>query len=185
MTGVTLSTSRLRLRPWRDADLAPFAAMNADPAVMEHFVAPLSSAESDRFVVDRIYPHFEAHGYGPWAVEVVDGAPFIGFVGLLWQDFPAAFTPALEVGWRLQRSAWGLGYAIEAARVAVDYGFDVAGVGEIVSMTAPSNTRSVAVMKRLGMTHDPADDFDHPRVPQGHHLRRHVLYRLQRQERDW
>ena len=185
MTGVTLSTSRLKLRPWSDEDLAPFAALNADSQVMEHFVAPLTREQSDRFVSDRVQPHFAEHGYGPWAVEVVDGAPFVGFVGLMWQDFPAAFTPALEVGWRLDRSAWGFGYATEAARAAVDYGFDQVGVGEIVSMTTPVNTRSRSVMQRLGMTHDPAEDFEHPRVPVGHPLRMHVLYRLQPDGRAW
>ncbi|MFZ0323867.1 MAG: GNAT family N-acetyltransferase [Actinomycetes bacterium] len=188
MVAAVLETSRLRLRPWRDSDLTPFAVLNADPVVMEHFVEPLDRAASDAFVSDRIRPHFEQYGYGPWAVEVTVGPSpdaFIGFVGLMWQDFEAPFTPALEVGWRLSASAWGLGYATEAARAAVDYAFDVAGAPEVVSMTAPANLRSIAVMQRLGMSRDPGDDFDHPRVPEGHRLRRHVLYRIGPEGRTW
>ena len=185
MTGTELRTERLRLRTWRDDDLDPFAAMNADPVVMAHFVAPLTRQQSDGFVVDRIRPHVDEHGYGLWAVEVIDGDPFIGFVGLMWQDFPAHLTPALEVGWRLQRAAWGHGFATEAARAAVDFAFEAAGVPEVVSMTAPENVASIAVMERLGMSHDPVDDFDHPRVPEGHRLRRHVLYRMTPDRRTW
>jgi RimJ/RimL family protein N-acetyltransferase len=183
--GTELSTQRLRLRTWREGDLEPFAALNADPVVMAHFVDPLTRELSDEFVLDRIRPHFDEHGYGLWAVEVVGGDPFIGFVGLTWQTFPAHFTPALEVGWRLQRSAWGHGFATEAARAAIDFAFDTAGVDEVVSMTSPENLESIAVMQRLRMTRDPADDFDHPRVPDHHRLRRHVLYRIIPAGRTW
>ncbi|GAA2382654.1 GNAT family N-acetyltransferase [Nonomuraea africana] len=172
-----METDRLIMRRWRESDLAPFAAMNADPEVMEHFPATLSRAESDA-LVDRIERGFDEHGYGLWALEVRSTGAFIGFTGLALQTFEAAFTPAVEVGWRLARPAWGHGYAIEAARAAVGHGFGAAGLGEIVSMTAMTNVRSQAVMRRLGMTRDPADDFDHPRVPAGSPLRRHVLYRL-------
>jgi RimJ/RimL family protein N-acetyltransferase len=146
---------------------------------MEHFQAPLSRAESDA-LVDRIEAAFNQRGFGLWAVEVTAGAPFIGFVGLSVPTFEAHFTPAVEVGWRLAPEHWGRGYATEAARAAVDFGFTSAGLDEIVSFTVAANTRSVAVMERLGMTHDPVDDFDHPRIPPGHALRRHVLYRLKR-----
>ncbi len=185
MRGTELSTRRLRLRTWRDGDLEPFATMNADPVVMAHFVAPMTGEQSDELVRERIRRHLDEHGYGLWAVEVIGGDPFIGFVGLTWQTFPAHFTPALEVGWRLRRSAWGHGFATEAGRAAVDFAFDTAGVDEVVSMTSPENCRSIAVMRRLGMTHDPADDFEHPRVPEGHRLRRHVLYRITPQGRTW
>jgi len=172
-----LHTDRLVLRRWRPADKEPFVRINADPVVMEHFPSTLDRAESDAFA-DRIEAGFEARGYGLWAVEIPAQAEFIGFVGLALHDFPAHFTPAVEIGWRLARNHWGRGFATEAARTAIADGFDRIGLDEIVSFTATANVRSVAVMERLGMAHDPADDFDHPRLPVGHHLRHHVLYRL-------
>ncbi|MEV6149387.1 GNAT family N-acetyltransferase [Nonomuraea sp. NPDC052129] len=174
-----METERLIMRRWRDDDREPFAAMNADAEVMEHFPALLTRSESDGFV-DRIEAGFEAHGYGLWALEVRKSGEFIGFTGLVLQTFEAPFTPAVEVGWRLAKAAWGHGYAIEAAREAVRYGFDVAGLDEIVSMTTVGNTRSRKVMERLGMTRDIADDFYHPRVPADNPQRPHVLYRLRR-----
>jgi RimJ/RimL family protein N-acetyltransferase len=172
-----LRTDRLLLRPWRDADRQAFARMNADSEVMEFFVAPLTRGESDA-LVDRFEAGFAEHGFGVWAVEEIGTGAFIGFAGLLHQRFEAAFTPTFEIGYRLARHAWGHGYATEAAREAVRFGFERAGLVEIVSMTSVGNVRSRAVMDKLGMTHDPADDFDHPRVPDGHPLERHVLYRL-------
>ncbi|MEV0344569.1 GNAT family N-acetyltransferase [Nonomuraea sp. NPDC050680] len=174
-----METERLIMRRWRDDDREPFAAMNADAEVMEHFPAPLTRSQSDGFV-DKIEAGFEAHGYGLWALEVRESGEFIGFTGLVLQTFEAPFTPAVEVGWRLAKVAWGHGYAIEAAREAVRYGFDVAGLDEIVSMTTVGNTRSRKVMERLGMTRDIADDFYHPRVPADSSQRPHVLYRLRR-----
>jgi RimJ/RimL family protein N-acetyltransferase len=175
--GPVLKTERLVLRRWRADDRAPFSRMNADPEVMEFFVSPLTRDESDAFV-DRIQAGFAEHGFGLWAVEEIEAGRFIGFTGLIHQTFQAHFTPAVEVGFRLARHAWGKGYATEAATEAVRYGFEAAGLAEIVSMTAVQNVRSQAVMRKLGMTHDPADDFDHPRVPDDHPLKRHVLYRL-------
>ena len=172
-----LLTQRLLLRRWRDSDREPFAALNADPEVMRHFPAVLDRADSDAGV-ERIEAGFDRYGYGLWALEVRDTGAFIGFTGLQWIPFRAHFTPALEVGWRLARSAWGYGYATEAAREALRVAFSHAGVREVVSMTTPANTRSQVVMRRLGMVRDPADDFDHPRLPAGHPQRRHVLYRL-------
>jgi len=174
-----LRTDRLVLRRWRPADKEPFARMNANPIVMEHFPSALDRAQSDAFA-DRIEAGFDERGYGLWAVEIPGEAEFIGFVGLALHDFPAHFTPAVEIGWRLARDHWGKGFATEAARTAIADGFERVGLSEIVSFTAVVNIRSVAVMQRLGMSHDPADDFDHPRLPAGHHLRRHVLYRLSR-----
>ena len=173
----SLRTPRLLLRPWRDADREPFAAMNADPEVMEHYPASLTRAESDA-LVERIRAGFRQHGYGLWAIEVVDGGEFIGYTGLAPASFESHFTPAVEIGWRLARPAWGHGYATEAARAALAFGFDQAGLREIVSFTSVDNLRSRAVMRRIGMTYDPVDDFDHPRLPNGHRLRRHLLYRL-------
>ncbi len=174
----SIATERLLLRRWTSTDLAPFAAMNADAVVMEHFPSTMTREESDQFVSERIVKHFDEHGYGLWAVDRSDTREFIGFVGLMWQRFEAAFTPALEVGWRLSRAHWGQGFATEAAAAALQIGFTDLSMDEIVSMTSPRNTRSIAVMQRLGMSHNPADDFDHPRVPVGHPLRRHVLYRI-------
>jgi RimJ/RimL family protein N-acetyltransferase len=179
MSAPILRTDRLVLRGWREPDRERYAAMNADPRVMEHFPGTMGRAESDAHV-DAIGAHFATHGYGLWAVEVPDEAEFIGFVGLSVPRFEAHFTPAVEVGWRLTPSAWGHGYATEAAREALRFGFEDAGLAEIVSFTAPVNERSQAVMRRLGMTRDPAGDFDHPALPPGHRLRRHVLYRLSR-----
>lgn len=173
----SLRTDRLVLRRWRESDRDPYAALNADPVVMEHLPATLTRAESDA-MVDSIEAKFDDQGYGLWAVEVVDGPAFIGFVGLNPAGFEAHFTPAVEVGWRLGREGWGQGYATEAARAAIDDGFTRVGLEEIVSFTTPRHTRSRAVMERLGMTRDPADDFGHPRFPTGHRVHAHVLYRL-------
>lgn len=172
-----MHTPRLILRPWRDADRAPFAALNADPDVMEHFPSLLDRSESDAFA-DRIAAHFHDHGMGLWAVEVRDGPPFIGFVGLSKVTFDAPFTPAVEIGWRLARAAWGHGYATEAAREVCREAFLDLHLPALVSFTATANRRSRAVMERLGMRRDPAEDFDHPKLPDGHRLQRHVLYRL-------
>lgn len=174
-----LQTERLLLRDWRDEDLPAFAALNADPAVMEHFPKVLERAESDE-LARKIRASLATSRFGWWALEVPGVTPFAGFVGLFSPTFEAHFTPAVEIGWRLARTAWGHGFATEAARAALAYGFDVLGLAEIVSMTVPANTRSRHVMEKLGMTRALEDDFDHPRVPEGHPLRRHVLYRLRR-----
>jgi RimJ/RimL family protein N-acetyltransferase len=177
-----LRTERLLLRGWRDADLEPFAALNADPEVMEHFPGLLPRGESDA-LVGRFRARWHEGGPAPWAIERLEDGAFIGFVGLVAPRFDAHFTPAVEVGWRLARWAWGEGYATEAARAALAFGFERLGLDEIVSFTVPANTRSRAVMERLGMVRDIGGDFDHPRVPEGSPLRRHVLYRLRRD--DW
>jgi ribosomal-protein-alanine N-acetyltransferase len=174
-----LETERLLLRSWRAADREPFAALNADPRVMEHFVQPLTRQASDAFA-DRIEARFAEDGWGLWAVEVKGGAPFIGFVGLARQTFEAPFTPCVEVGWRLAVDSWGHGYAPEAARAALAFAFDELGLDEVVSMTSHGNHKSQRVMEKIGMTRDPADDFEHPNVPVGHPIRAHVLYRISR-----
>jgi len=172
-----LETERLLLRDWHPADRGPFAALNADPRVMEHFPSRLTRAESDAFI-KRMRERWTAEGFGLWAVERRADGRFLGFTGLAAPTFEAHVTPCVEVGWRFAVEAWGHGYATEAARAALRFGFEDLDLAEIVSFTVPANTRSRAVMERLGMTHDPADDFDHPRLPEGHPLRRHVLYRL-------
>jgi RimJ/RimL family protein N-acetyltransferase len=177
---VTLSSGRICLRRWRDEDREAFAAMNSDARVMEFFPSRLSRVESDA-MVDRIQEHFSKRDFGLWAIEVPDAAPFIGFGGLTVlavPPFSARFTPCVEVGWRLAFEHWGHGYATEAARLALGYGFRALALSEVVSFTSATNHRSRAVMERLGMRRDPAEDFDHPKLPQGHPLRRHVLYRL-------
>jgi len=176
---VELRTERLLLRRWRAADREPFAALNADPRVMEHFPALLSREQSDERV-ERIEAHFQQHGYCQWAVEIPGVTPFAGFIGLSVPQFEAHFTPCVEIGWRLAADCWGRGYATEGARAALPFGFEELALAEIVSFTVPANVRSRRVMEKLGMTHDPADDFDHPLLPAGHPLRRHVLYRLRK-----
>lgn len=171
-----IDTERLLLRRWRRRDRKPFAALNADPEVMEHFPSRLTRDQSDA-MVDRLEELFKSQGFGLWALEVKQTGEFIGFTGLNQVPFHAHFTPAVEIGWRLARSAWGHGYATEAARAALAFGFDVVGLEEVVSFTATTNVRSQAVMRRIGMSRDPADDFDHPRVDDDR-LRRHVLFRL-------
>src|SRR6185312_4768147 len=170
-----IHTACLHLRLWRDEDLAPFAAINADAEVMAYFPKTLERGESD-VLATRIRDHFVRHGFGLWAVEVPGVAEFVGFVGLSVPRFEAHFTPCVEVAWRLARVHWGNGYATEAAKAALEFGFGQLGLEQIVSFTVPANRRSRAVMERIGMTHAPADDFDHPLLPEGHPLRRHVLY---------
>ncbi len=176
-----LRTERLVLRDWRPEDREPFAALNDDPAVMEHFPTHLTREQSDA-MVGRITGFLDEHGWGLWAVEVAQTGQFIGFTGLSVPRFEAPFTPCVEVGWRLARSAWGHGYATEAARASVAHGFGPLGLEEIVAMVVPDNVRSQAVMRRLGMTRDEEADFDHPLVPEGSPVRRHRLYRLTRDE---
>ena len=206
-------TPRLRLRRWLPGDRAPFAAMNADPRVMEYFPKALTREESDA-LIERIEAHFEQRGFGLWAVEIRGGArfagsagaaatekfaraagfagatgttgfaPFAGFIGLSVPRFQAHFTPCVEIGWRLAAEHWGHGYATEGARAVLDFGFEALGLEEIVSFTAEGNARSRRVMEKIGMTRNPADDFDHPSLPEGHPLRRHVLYRIVRPADD-
>jgi RimJ/RimL family protein N-acetyltransferase len=168
---------RVQLRRWRVEDRDPFAAMNSDPRVMEFFRGTLTRRDSDA-MVDRIERHFVEHGFGLWVIEVPGSTAFIGFAGLTLAAFSAHFTPAVEVGWRLAFEHWGKGYATEAARLALDFGFRTLALEEVVSFTAAGNTRSRAVMQRLGMRHDPAEDFDYPGFQKNHPLRRHVLYRI-------
>jgi RimJ/RimL family protein N-acetyltransferase len=173
-----LQTARLRLRRWQAADSEPFAAMNADPRVMEYFPKLLTREESNTLIA-RIEERFEKSGFGLWAVEVVEGARFAGFIGLSVPHFQAHFTPCIEIGWRLAAEFWGRGLATEGARAVLDFGFESLGLDQIVSFTTAANVRSRRAMEKLGMTHDPADDFDHPLLA-GHPLQRHVLYRINR-----
>jgi RimJ/RimL family protein N-acetyltransferase len=171
-----IETDRLLLRRWRDEDREPFAALNADPEVMRYFPSTLTEGESGA-MVERIESGFAEHGFGLWALEVKATGEFIGFTGLNLADLDVAFCPAVEVGWRLSRPAWGRGFATEAARASLADGFGRVGLDEVVSFTFDGNRPSRAVMERLGMHHDADGDFVHPRLA-GHRLAPHVLYRM-------
>lgn len=173
-----LATERLRLRQWREADRAPFAAMSSDPVVMEFYPAPSTREDSDA-AIDRWRSQIEDQGWSNWAVEVTRSREFIGFVGLTVPRRALPFSPCVEVGWRLARAHWGNGYATEAGHAALAFGFDELALEEIVSLTAIVNRRSRAVMERIGMT-NAGQDFDHPAVPEGHPLRPHCLYRIRK-----
>ena len=170
-------TERLCLRPWRAQDKAPFAAMGADPEVMRFFPALLSRAESDA-LADRCNQLVHAQGWGFWALARRDSGEFVGMCGLHRPAANLPFSPCVEVGWRLARAHWHQGLASEAARASLAVAFDELGLDEVVAFTTVGNQPSQAVMQRLGMARDPADDFEHPALPEGHPLRPHVLYRL-------
>jgi RimJ/RimL family protein N-acetyltransferase len=172
-----IQTPRLLLRRWRSGDLPLFAEQNADPTVMRYLLRVLTREQSDAYV-DDVEQHFAATGYGKWAVEAPGVAPFIGAVGLSRVKFEASFTPAVEVAWRLHRRYWGQGYATEAAQAAIEDGFTRVGLHEIVAITTLGNHPSMRVMEKLGMSR--TIEFDHPGVPEGHALQRHILYRLTR-----
>lgn len=179
MASPQLQTERLVLRQWQDDDLWAFAEMNADPEVMEHLPSPLT-AEQSAEMMGRQQSLLDAGRPALFAAEVWATSEFIGFVGLNVPYFDAPFTPCVEIGWRLVRSAWGQGYATEGANAVLKYAFVTLQLPEVVAFTAEGNTRSRAVMERLKMTHDPADDFAHPALPADDPLSRHVLYRKAR-----
>jgi RimJ/RimL family protein N-acetyltransferase len=175
MEPVTLTTERLILRPWRDEDLAPLFAINGDPESMRYFAASMNRAESDAWAA-RMRAHFADHGWGFWVVEEAATGEFVGVVGLMTIPWQADFTPAVEIGWRIGPAFRRLGYAEEAARAALGFGFGTLGLEKIVAFTVPGNAASWKLMDKLGMA--PAGEFDHPRLPEGHHYRRHLLYSL-------
>lgn len=171
-----LHTSRLLLRRWRSSDHEPFARINSDPRVMEYYPAPLTPAQSDA-LIGRIETHFEQHGFGLWAAELRSTGHFLGYIGLSIPAFQTQFTPCVEIGWRLDGDSWGHGLATEGARAVLHHAFTALALPEIVSFTTPANQRSIRVMEKLEMIRNPDDDFDHPNLPDGHPLRRHILYR--------
>lgn len=174
-----LKTGRLHLRRWLPSDREPFAALNSDPRVMAHFPAVLSREQSDALAAG-IDSGFDRDGFGLWAVEAPNVTPFIGFVGLAIPRFEAHFTPCVEIGWRIAPAHWNRGYASEAARAVLSFAFETLQLQEVVSFTVPGNIASRRVMEKIGMVHNETDDFDHPLLPVGHPLRRHVLYRIAR-----
>jgi RimJ/RimL family protein N-acetyltransferase len=176
---IALRTPRLLLREWRDDDRAPFATMWADPEVMAFYAAPLADRAASDAWIEGMRRHNDEHGFAYWAVEHPGKSDLIGAIGLT-RVRALPFAPAVEIGWRLARQYWGHGYATEAARAVLDDGFGRLDLPEIVAFTVPANNRSWRVMERLGMTRDPAGNFDHPRIPEGNPLRRHILYRIRR-----
>jgi 3-dehydroquinate dehydratase / shikimate dehydrogenase len=177
MSGCVIKTERLILRPWKENDFKHFAQLNADPRVMEYFPSLLTQEESDQ-LAKRICTAMKQQGWGLWAVSVLNSADFIGYIGLAPVNFVAHFTPAIEIGWRLAYDFWNKGYATEGAQAALKHGFENLHLNEIVSFTAVNNRRSRRVMEKIGMQHDEKNDFDHPKLPEGHELRKHVLYSL-------
>ena len=173
---IEIETPRLRMRQWRESDREPFAAMNADPAVVEFFASPPSRAASDASI-DAWQAQLAAQGWSNWAVELRESQEFIGFTGLSVPRRTFSFSPCVEVGWRLARKFWGEGFATEAARAALRVGFERLALPEVVSFTAVGNLRSRAVMERIGMN-DTNQDFEHPGITEGHPLRLHCLYRI-------
>jgi RimJ/RimL family protein N-acetyltransferase len=179
---MTLASERLILRQWRDGDREAFAALNADPVVMEFFPATRTRPEADK-VLDILIDHIDRHGFGFWALELRETGETVGFTGLQNVDFEAPFAPAVEIGWRLARPHWGKGYATEAARAALDYAFGALKLDEVVSFAVEDNMRSRRVMERIGMVHEPALDFVHPSVDPRSRIARHAFYRITR--RQW
>lgn len=177
MQPVSLETPRLILRPWREADLAPLSALNADADSMRYFASVLTRAESDAWA-GRMQAHIAAHGWGFWVVEDKASAAFAGVVGLVNISWQERFTPAVEIGWRIAPAFRRQGIAEEAARAALAFGFDRLGLDEIVAFTVPANEPSWRMMEKLGMRADGM--FDHPRLPDGHRWKPHLLYRIAR-----
>jgi ribosomal-protein-alanine N-acetyltransferase len=176
-----IQTDRLLLRRWTEEDREPFYRLNSDARVMEFMPACLTREESDS-LLERIAAHFRKHGFGLYAAELREDESFVGFIGLSIPGFKAPFTPCVEIGWRLSAARWGRGLATEGARGVVKHAFEGLRLDEIVSFTVPENVRSRRVMEKIGMEHDASEDFDHPSLPEGHPLRRHVLYRLRNRE---
>jgi RimJ/RimL family protein N-acetyltransferase len=182
MKDPTLRTKRLMLRRWTDDDREDFARISADPEVMRYRLAPLSRRESDS-LIDAIEVSFDENGFGLWAVERLEDDRLLGFTGFGTSDFEAPFCPAIDIGWTLARDVWGHGYATEGAVAAMNFAFNEFHLDQVVAHTTQLNERSQAVMRRLGMTHDPGDDFDTPWYEIGHPCRRFVLYRMEAS--DW
>jgi RimJ/RimL family protein N-acetyltransferase len=172
-----LITNRILLRRWQESDREPFRALNVDARVMEFFPALLKPDESDQ-AITRVELHFERHGFGFYAAELIETGKFIGFIGLNVPAFDAPFMPAVEIGWRLAYEQWGRGLATEGASAVVRSAWEDVRLASLVSFTTAANFRSRRVMEKIGMIHDSAADFEHPNLPEGHSMRPHVLYRI-------
>jgi 3-dehydroquinate dehydratase/shikimate dehydrogenase len=179
-----MKTERLLLRPWKKDDFPPFAELTADPRVMEYYLSVMTREESDQAAM-KYKTKLEEKGWGLWAVELLSCNKFIGYIGLDEINDPSyPFSPAVEIGWRLAFDYWGQGYATEGALASLRYGFEELKLKEIVSFTTVENARSRRVMEKIGMHRNPKDDFDHPKLPDGHHHQRHVLYRIGNHEKN-
>ena len=174
-----IETERLLLRAWRAEDIEPYYQINQDAKVIEYLRGALSLNEAEQFI-NKTNGHLEQRGYTLWAVELKSTAELLGFIGLNYADWEAAFTPAVEIGWRLGSQYWGKGYATEGARACLDFAFNQVGLDEVVSFTVPMNKKSIAVMERIGMRRDMAGDFCHPKLALDHPLSKHILYRISR-----
>jgi 3-dehydroquinate dehydratase/shikimate dehydrogenase len=174
-----IETDRLIIREWQESDFEPFAKLTADPRVMEFFPSTLTRAESDA-QINLMIEKNQKNGFCFWATELKSTQEFIGFVGLNIPGFQTHFTPCVEIGWRLAYEHWGKGYAPEGAVACLNYGFEKLDLQEIVAFTTNNNLKSRRVMEKTGMTYDPKDDFDHPKLAENHPLRKHVLYRTRK-----
>lgn len=172
-----IETNRLILRTWGDNDINDYYLLNQDPKVVE-FLLKMSSIEQSKEFIECMNDQFHAHGYTIFAMEEKQSGILIGFTGLNAPKWRAHFTPCVEIGWRLSSKFWGNGYATEAARAVLDYGFKKCALKEILAWTVPANLRSIRVMEKIGMEHDINRDFNHPEVPEGHELSKHILYRI-------
>jgi len=181
---IHIETERLILRTWKDSDHEPFSELNADPEVMEFFPKTYTLEETEQ-TIKNIEAGFEKNGFGFYAAERKDTGEFIGFIGMQWLPFEEKFTPAVEIGWRLAKKHWGLGFATEGARACLAHGFGELNLPEIVAITTPNNERSRNVMVKLGMKHYPEFDFERPTIPVGDPTRPHVMYKITRPEWDW
>ena len=178
---IIIETERLILRTWQDQDIDAMAAIDQDPKVCEYFPG-IGNREATAARIAKIRQHYEDHGFSLYAVELKFSSTFIGFLGLMIPSFKAHFTPAVEIGWRLASDHWNQGYATEGAKAALIYAFDTLKLNEVVSFTVINNKASRRVMEKIGMRHNPADDFAHPNLADGHPLKQHVLYRLSKKE---
>lgn len=174
-----IETPRLILREWKETDRAPFARMNCDPLVMEHFPRILDEKSSGK-LMDRFQKHLKEHGYGMYAIERTEDNEFVGFAGLAEVPFAASFTPAVEIAWRFDYEYWGLGYGMETGKAVLDHAFKKLDMKEVVAYTVHDNMRTIDLLERLGMTRDPDGDFDYPGMRKDHPLGHFVLYRAQR-----
>lgn len=176
---IIIETERLLLRTWEEKDIEPFYSMNQDPKVIECLAGPMDIEQVKDFV-KKMNTQQEERNYSLWAVEIKESGEFIGFIGLNYTDWEADFTPAVEVGWRLDSKYWGNGYAPEGAKACLEYGFNKIGLEEIISLTVPFNSNSRRVMEKIGLKRDLNGDFTHPKLPKDHRLSQHVLYRLKK-----
>lgn len=172
-----IETERLILRTWEEDDMNAYYSLNQDPKVVE-FLFKMTSINQARAFIETMNRQFNAHGYTIFALEEKQTGKWIGFTGLNAPVWSERFTPCVEIGWRIRSDCWGHGYATEAAKAILDYGFKMCALDEILAWTVPANIRSIRVMEKIGMMRDFNGDFYHPEIPSGHPLSKHILYRI-------